>query len=506
MKIQRALISVSDKVELQKLADVLAKHKVEMIASGGSKKFLEDLGHKVTAVESITGNPEAFQGRMKTLSFELFSSLLYKRSSSHDLEEAKNLKIKPIDLVVCNFYPFEEKKEKLTEMSELIEFVDIGGPSMVRAAAKNYESVCILTSPFQYEDFVSELESHNEISRETRLSLMKEAFKRTYEYEKSIYEKFYVEEKKLRYGENPSQSAVVKVYETNSLASATSLQGKELSYNNYLDMQAAYETLTELQKISSSKKIVTIVKHTNPCGAAMSSSLVTSLEYAWKGDQISSFGSIICFSHEVDLQCAKYLKNKFVEILMAPSFSKEALELFQKKSNLRLLATNFKKSKSNIEVKSIHGGELIQERDYFTKEEFQLMTGSNEGFDQELASFGVVLCKELKSNAINLVMKEQDIYYQIGMGSGNPNRLVSVKQALEKAQENLSGEKNTLSEAYLISDAFFPFRDNLDLLASLSNVKTIIEPGGSIKDDEVITAAKDHKMNLYFTGKRHFKH
>lgn len=506
MEIKKALISVSNKNELEALATILVKLGVELIASGGSKKYLEELGHEVTSVESITGNPEAFAGRMKTLSFELFSSLLYKRNSTEDVAQAKALNIGKIDLVVCNFYPFEEKKDKLANINDLIEYIDIGGPSMVRAAAKNFESVCVLTAPSQYGEFIEELQLTQSISLESRSRLMKEAFKRTFEYEKSIYEKLCVTETKLRYGENPAQNAVVKVFEQNSLASATSLQGKELSYNNYLDMQAAYDTMTELQKVSSDKKIVTIVKHSNPCGAAMSSNLCTSLDYAWKGDQVSSFGSIICFSHEVDLSCAEYLKNKFVEILMAPSFSKDAMELFHKKSNLRLIPTNFKKSESLKEIKTIHGGELIQDKDLYTQEEFQLMSGPDASFDKDLAAFGVILCKELKSNAINLVMKEEDIYYQVGMGSGNPNRLVSVKQAIEKAMENLDNNKINLKNAYLISDAFFPFRDNLDLLASLSEIKTIIEPGGSIKDDEVIAAAKEHKMNLYFTGKRHFKH
>ncbi len=520
--IKKALLSVSNKENLDKLAKALDKCGVEIVSSGGTAKYLTDLGINVTPIQKVTGNPEAFGGRMKTLSFQVSSGLLFRRDHDEDQKQAKELGIEAIDLVVCNLYPFEEVLKKNSDLDTLIENIDIGGPTMVRAAAKNYKHVTIATKPSQYEALIAELEKGGETSFELRRDFALAAFEHTARYDSiisaALEERFEKTEKTitlspdsasiLRYGENPHQKAwVYKNSLTEGLASATPIQGKALSYNNLLDADAAWRSLSDLARFAQNKNEkfgVTIIKHSNPCGAALSHTQEKALEMAWMGDPVSSFGSIICFTHEVSAESAKWLGDKFVEVIMAPSFSSEALELFSKKKNLRLIPIKpHLEDHKEAMIRSISGGWLVQEEDNAMDVEFQQVTKNQ--FDQnkvELAQFGTLVTKHLKSNAIALVRRTADGLELVGAGMGNPNRLISLDQSVNKAKEN---KVDDFSELVLISDAFFPFRDNIDL-ANKAGIKFVVQPGGSIRDEEVVEACNEFNMAMVFTGTRHFRH
>jgi phosphoribosylaminoimidazolecarboxamide formyltransferase/IMP cyclohydrolase len=521
LEIRRALLSVSDKTGIDTLVKALHKNNVEIISSGGTRKYIEDLGIPVIAVENITGNPEAFEGRMKTLSFEISSALLFRRNHQGDVKQAEDLGIRPIDLVVCNLYPFENAAKANSDWNVLIENVDIGGPTMIRAAAKNFEHVCTMTNPDQYQTFIDEFTLSSTLSFDSRKTFALEAFRHTADYDSMITKTFFekselkspilhmnfTQGKRLRYGENPHQTAKVIVDKKKSLASTLPVQGKELSFNNLMDADAAWRCvldLEEVKEVSGHKASCVIIKHANPCGAALSVDGPTALEKAWAGDSVSAFGSIIAFGQEVTLTEAKWLGNKFVEVILAPKFSSEAKEIFSKKKNLRLLEIPLDQTHvKEPMVRKICGGYLVQDEDTLLEREFQPMTDalfSSE--DDNLRTFGVIVTKHLKSNAISLVQNIEGSCMLIGAGMGNPNRLVSTKQAVEKAQEN---GFNNLSHSILVSDAFFPFRDNIDL-AKEYGISKVIQPGGSIRDEEVINACNEHGIAMTFTGKRHFRH
>jgi phosphoribosylaminoimidazolecarboxamide formyltransferase/IMP cyclohydrolase len=522
--IKRALLSVSDKSGIVDLAKVLIESKIEIISSGGTAKVLTEAGIPVTPVENVTGNPEAFGGRMKTLSFQISSALLYRRDSPKDIEQAKELEIEAIDLVVCNLYPFGEVVKNKGSFEELVENIDIGGPTMVRASAKNHKSVATLTSPLQYASFCKELKESG-VTHITRKRLALEAFSHTAAYDVLISQVLESEitgkctsyfgqtmgphSQAVRYGENPHQAGFVLVdpkKTIKTLANSTPLQGKALSYNNYLDADAAWRCNSDLVSASQKKKCVTIIKHSNPCGAACSDSLSKALELAWAGDPISSFGSIIAFSDEVDETVANFFGSKFVEVLIAPSFSEAAKEIFSKKKNLRLIelapgAANHEENE--LMIRTINGGHIVQHEDHGQEEQFNIVSGDQSLFDNKsLVEFGLKVTKHLNSNAIALVSLVDGSPCLLGAGMGNPNRLVSLDQAVEKAREN--GHDN-LSQAILISDAFFPFRDNIDK-ANGFGIKAIIQPGGSIKDSEVISACEEFGISMMLTGMRHFRH
>jgi phosphoribosylaminoimidazolecarboxamide formyltransferase/IMP cyclohydrolase len=507
----RALVSVSDKAGLDILGKFLTDNNIEIVSSGGTRKHLETLGFSVTAIESVTGNPEAFGGRMKTLSFQVSSGILFRRDHEEDIKQANELNIKPIDIVVCNLYPFKYVKEKGGDWDELVENVDIGGPTMVRAAAKNYKSVWTLTSPSQYQNFIEDFTKN---SIDTRKKLSMDAFIHTASYDSLIAQTFEEEvlgntnivhidlneAKEVRYGENPHQKGWV--VGNGSLASAVSLQGKELSYNNYLDADAAWRHNLDLSKMTKDFA-VTIIKHSNPCGVAVSKSGLNALEKAWSGDPISAFGSIISFNKEVNKEMATFVSERFVEVVMAPSFSSDASEVFSKRKNLRVIELPLEyHDKNELMVRSINGGHIVQREDHGEEESINIVTKSSQDIDLSLVKFGINICKHLKSNAICLVFKDGEDYVLAGAGMGNPNRLVSIEQAIAKSKSN--GHTN-FGEMCLVSDAFFPFRDNIDLTNSFG-IKTIIQPGGSIKDNEVIEACNEFKMNMFFTGMRHFRH
>ena len=511
---KRALLSVSDKTNIVPLAKFLTENKVEIISTGGTAKLLSDNRITHTPISEVTGNPEAFGGRMKTISFQVESAILYRRDHADDLKDAKELGIESIDLVVCNLYPFQEVSKKTKDEKTLIENIDIGGPTMIRAAAKNFDHVTILTNPAQYESF---MENFNTLDKKLRFSYAMEAFKMTAEYDQFIFNTLTedrlcvatTDATELRYGENPHQKAWMIPWKNTrtdkTLANAEIIQGKALSYNNMIDMDAGWKCTSELSSIYNNY-VTTIIKHANPCGVAISkSSNLEALENAWACDPVSSFGSIISFNTKVDIDVANWLTDKFVEIIIAPEFSRDALEKFSKKKNLRLVCTpnkDYKNAKEQV-VKSINGALLVQEEDEFHQYEYKNMTSNH--LTEELTplkSFGMVVNKYLKSNSISLVGTSNNCYILAGGGMGQPNRLDSLRLLAGPRAKALG---HNMENLLLISDAFFPFRDSIDACAELG-VKYIIQPGGSIRDEEVISACNEHGIAMEFTSVRHFRH
>jgi phosphoribosylaminoimidazolecarboxamide formyltransferase/IMP cyclohydrolase len=551
--IRRALLSVSDKEGIIPLAQALVMGGVEIISTGGTAKALTDTGIKITPIEKITGNPESFHGRMKTISFEIESALLFQRGDAADEADAKKLGIVPIDLVVCNLYPFEKVAEQGLAEDVLVENIDIGGPTMVRAAAKNFASVTVLTHPSQYAEFLKVTQSLFELvpgAMHTPLSLRKDlalaAFHLTAQYDCAVAgtlsKRFGMTENAplyliahpvaspLRYGENPHQAA--KLYQVKKelnwreevgeelkerpvapgIVHGKVLQGKELSYNNWVDADSAWKCAYDLKAAAKTVQAVVIVKHANPCGAAAGSDQLACLQDAWEGDPVSSFGSIICFTEEVGGQAAHWLAGesggtpRFVEVIVAPGFSSEAAAVFAKKKNLRLIACpNSVETARETIIKSLSGGGLlVQEEDEGPDSEMLEVTKSK--FPPELKNlipFGIMVTKHLKSNGIGLVARKGENLVILGTGMGQPNRIDSLSSlAVPRAR---SKEHADMAQAVLISDAFFPFADSIAAAESFG-LKYIVQPGGSIRDNEVIEACDQHKISMVFTKRRHFRH
>ncbi len=526
LTLKRSLISVSDKSGLGPLVKMLADKGVELIASGGTAQYIKSLGLKVTPLQEITGNPEAFNGRMKSLSFQVSSSLLYKRDDPQDVAKAIELGIRPIDCVICNLYPFEDAA-KGTDLLNIIENIDIGGPTMMRAAAKNFEHVLVCTSPSQYTELEGVLSSESpKISFSLRKKWALEAFRLSAYYDGMVAQEFesrWGEETKtmclspkrskvLRYGENPHQKAWLYPSSNDGVAQASLLQGKELSYNNILDADAAWSVVKDLNKLTLGSDFdkegtysSVVVKHSNPCGLSIAHSKTESIKMAFESDPVSAFGSIIGLDYEVDEEVASFLSKKFVELIVAPSFSSKALEVLKKKKNMRLLVQSLEMNDPLPSVRSVFGGWLVQEQDqdFEARDSFNIVTRKKvkkELFN--LVSFGIVATKHLKSNAISFVCQKKSGLAMVGAGMGNPNRFLSLKETFQKVKEN---GLNNLGDGILISDAFFPFRDSIDE-AFKEGVQVIVQPGGSIKDEEVIEAANEHGMAMIMTGKRHFRH
>ena len=525
VKIKRALISVTDKTNLKTLVETLHNNQVEIISTGGTKKFIEDLNLPVTSIEKVTGNPEAFGGRMKSISFAVTSGLLFRRHHETDLVEARELNIEPIDLVVCNLYPFEKYAATNASEDVLIENIDIGGPLMLRASAKNYESVTVLSDVADYDNFLTQFNGTTSFSQ--RRALAVKTFERIAKYDLMIAEELtsrFAEEKaqdknwlaiepkeSLRYGENPHQWAnVFKLKNTKggvSLLDAEVLQGKELSYNNWVDADAAWRVMSDVAHISKGAPVTAVIKHANPCGLSVAPTPVASLMEAWNGDGVSSFGGIIAMSSEVDSECAKFLTERFIEVVIAPSFSENALKAFSKKKNVRLLKTPIRpKEESEFIVKSISGGLLMQNEDEACgkSEELKLVTKKEMPFETlELVDFGILACKHLKSNGIALVCKTLEGHFTLaGTGMGQPNRLDSLR-LLAKVRAEQKGL--SMDKMLLVSDAFFPFADSVEVCHDVG-ITSIIQPGGSMRDDEVIEACDKFGIAMMTTGRRHFRH
>jgi phosphoribosylaminoimidazolecarboxamide formyltransferase/IMP cyclohydrolase len=471
---------------------------------------------------------------MKTLSYEIASGLLFDRD--RDAEEAKKLGISPIDLVVCNLYPFEHYRQQGLPLEQLIEYIDIGGPTMIRAAAKNVNHVAVLTDPGDYAAVTEELDrSEGALSRETRLRLMRTAFNRTADYDAAIaahLDQLAGEPsvrlrlhggQGLRYGENPHQKATF--YPKNGahegLGALEILGGKELSYNNLVDLGGALDAVAGLDGPSCA-----IIKHTNPCGLATATSPAEALDRAWAGDPVSAFGSVIAFNRPLDRADVTSLalddpdksRRRFVEIVAAPGFTDEALAYLRQHKALRILKIDPDEGLRGPEFRFVRGALLAQDPDRGAPEKLDTATTNHLGsVDTSLIQFGVHAARCVKSNAIVIVRRVGQVAQLLGMGAGQPNRVNSVKLAIERALANLRAEsalggeereaecRRQLGEAILVSDAFFPFADGVELALD-AGVRVIIQPGGSIRDGEVIAACDQRGAVMMLTGTRHFKH
>jgi len=529
----KALISVSDKTGIVELAKALQNYGWEIISTGGTQKVLNDAGIKTIDIQEVTGNPEAFGGRMKTISFNIESALLFDREK--DKDEAEKLQIEPIDLVVCNLYPFKKVLDQGADFETLIENIDIGGPTMIRAAAKNFKYVTVLTDPSDYDELISELQENNgNTSYDYRRKMMAKAFNHTADYDALIAQTMdahtgkesvrlaFTDGKELRYGENSHQKAVFynQTGKNETFHNMNILHGKALSYNNILDISGAVSSVKELEN-----EACAVVKHSNPCGLAQAGNQQQALEKAWRGDPVSAFGSIIAFNTPLTLKTAQFFeltnpdrsKRKFIEVLIAPKVEEDALSYLQNHKNLRVLEYNPGNLSQNPDYRFVNGTLLEQDYDDKLYEKLELVTNHPVDFDENLIEFGLKAIKNIKSNAIVIVGEKDGQYYLMGMGAGQPNRLVATELALKKARDfirlDYQGDetgfedyyKEQIEQAYLISDAFFPFADNVELAAA-KGIKNIVQPGGSIRDKLVIEACNNLNVNMIFTGIRHFKH
>ena len=524
-KIKSALISVFHKDGLDEIIKTLDKQGVQLYSTGGTKTFIEDLGIKVTAVEDITGYPSILGGRVKTLHPKVFGGILARRENTSDKEQLGEFEIPELDLVIVDLYPFEATVASGASEQDIIEKIDIGGISLIRAAAKNYKDVVIVPSQAQYQDLQKILVEFDGVTTiDERKKFAGAAFAVSSHYDSAIFNYFNPEADDmerislndgdvLRYGENPHQKATVYKYnnikEGASLANAKVLQGKALSYNNMLDADAAWKAASDaFHSVThiENKQAVAVIKHLNPCGLAVTDDIMKSLELAWAGDPISAFGGIICFTGTVTGTIAEWFAKRFVEIIIAPEFTPEAVEVFAKKKNLRLLETPIKNEITGEKlIRSVSGGILVQDEDEGVDNEFKNVTKLEfDATKMELAKFGITACKHLKSNAIAIVTENEDgSFWLTGAGMGQPNRLDSLRH-LTMPRFDLK-EGVDIKNSVVISDAFFPFRDSIEA-ANEYNVKYIVEPGGSIRDEEVIEACNEFGIAMLFTGKRHFKH
>lgn len=504
--IHRALLSVSDKTGLLELAKTLAAHHIELIASGGTAKVLTDAGYKVTPVEKLSGKGEAFQGRMKTISFEIASALLFRREDSSDIQQAAELGIEPVDLVVVNLYPFHETLKKQAPFQECIENIDIGGPTLLRAGAKNFRSVTVLSQPSQYQEFCTELTQHQgSTTLEFRQRCAAQAYTMTAFYDLAIAG--YMTEQSgqvLRYGENPHQKGLVlKDPFQAGLAHARSLQGKEMSYNNYLDADFALKTLQDVQSWQGDKALPTavVVKHNTPCGLAIAETPLRALEKAWQGDEKSSFGGIIALNMKVTDEIASFFTDKFVEVILAPAFDESACEKLKKSCRVMEISVS---PQTHPQVRSIEGGLLIQDADMWSLSQMKVVTQKRLSPEKErLAAFSMLAVKNLKSNAIALCRQDGPEFELVTMGSGQTNRVDCIEKLITSRLKDKG--ISDLSEVMLASDAFFPFPDSV-LAAARLGVRHIVQPGGSVKDTEVIAEADRHGVAMVFSGRRHFLH
>lgn len=495
MSIKSALISVFHKDGIDELALELAKNNVKIYSTGGTKSHLEKLGIKVHAVENETNYPEVFGGRVKTLHPAIFGGILYRRENKSDNLELENHKIPSIDLVVVDLYPFEETVSSGADHADIIEKIDIGGISLIRAAAKNYKYTSIISSRSQYAAFTKHYRQSGDTSFEYRKHLALEAFRVTRNYDTSISSYFAGEEKiTLRYGENPHQ----KAHFNGSLSKIfKKLGGKELSYNNLLDIDAAIALITDISV--GDKASFAILKHNNACGCAQRDSIFSAFQDALAADPISAFGGILIADKEVGIETAKEIDKIFYEVCIAPSFSQEASDLLLKKSKRILLEWNREDVTSPI-IRSCLNGTLVQERDAVNAlpTELTCATNSEPSVDQlEDLLFAEKLVKNTKSNAIVLVKNKA----LISSGTGQTSRVDALNQAIHKAKTF----GFDLKDVVLASDAFFPFPDCVEIGSSVG-VSAIIQPGGSIKDQLSINKANELNVAMVFTGVRHFKH
>lgn len=558
--IKRALISLSDKTGAVRFAKYLDEKGVEIYSTGGTHKLLTQSGINVKEVTELTGFPEMMDGRIKTLNPKVHGGILAVRDNEEHMAQAEKNGVKMIDLIAVNLYPFEKTVLKPdVKLEDAIENIDIGGPTMLRSAAKNYKFVTVITEPADYDRFMEEYEEHGGISLEFRQELARKVFAKASKYDAAISE--YLEKtlacnlkktivlehgKELRYGENSHQKGILfsDGKPEGTLANAEMINGKEMSYNNYMDAQAALDTVLEFEEPAA-----VVIKHMNPCGAATGKNAREAIEKAWFSDPISAMGSVVAFNSEFDMKALRFfrgdevkhlsftvendrlisseIKRKFIEVIIAPSYSEEALEYITRMKNfenVRVLKVDIEGSKKakGFNLKRIDGGYLYQTTDDQLFSKFDTVTKKE--FPNEmkkLAEFSYKACKHTKSNAIVLCRRTESGFQVLGMGAGQPNRVDSLRKlAVTKAKENLEYEhrmleiktpfpeyfKKVISEdTVLASDAFFPFDDTVRT-AALYGIRYIVQPGGSQNDDRSIEACDELDIAMIFAGNRHFRH
>ncbi len=526
LKIRRALISVSDKTGVIELGKALSNAGVEIVATGKTATVLEEAGLKVRPIEEVSGSPEAFQGRMKTLSFPVCSGILYRRGDAQDEQDLSRLGFLPIDCVIVNFYPFEQAVAREgVSRKQLIEEVDIGGPTLVRAAAKNAPDVLVVTDPRHYGSIANELRAFGKVSRSLVEQCAREAWEKVLRYDDAIAAELGAKVKRvLRYGENPHQTGRIEFEQDSPIAWPKSdddrLTATELSYNNILDLSAAYTLASDLLEIGPDQTGVVIVKHNNPCGVALvpgqgGEAQLRALQLAWQGDPISAFGGVLVFTHALEDATAAWLSEKFVELVAAPGLAKTSMTLAKisrTRKNLKAVSIRRFGEVPRETVVNVPGGRLIQTSDAGLSETLTSVTATPWPEEKNtLGKFGIAVCRALKSNAIALVREIQGALQLVGAGQGQPNRIEALKVlAVPRAHAvfEAAGEKDAqaaLGRCVLVSDAFFPFRDTVEVAAQ-SGIRSIIQPGGSIKDSESIAACDEYGISMAFTGVRHFRH
>ncbi len=559
-EIKRAIISLSDKTGAAELAEYLANKGVEIFSTGGTYKLLKENDVAVKEITELTGFPEMMNGRIKTLNPKVHGGILAVRDNPEHMKQAQENGVGMIDMLVVNLYPFEKTVANAdASLEDAIENIDIGGPTMIRSAAKNYRYVTIITDPADYKKFIEEYDRLGGTSLEFRQELAGKVFAKTAKYDAAISE--YLEKvladkvkktvvlengKVLRYGENSHQKGILfpDGVSEGTLANAEMINGKEMSYNNYMDAQAALDTILEFDEPAA-----VVIKHLNPCGASTGKNLRNAIEKAWFSDPISAMGSVVAFNREFDMDALRFfrgdevkhlsftvdndklisseIKRKFIEVIIAPSFSADALEYITKKKNfenVRVLKINIEASKKakDFNLKRIDGGYLYQTTDNELFSKFDTVTKKEFNDDmKKLAEFSYKCCKHTKSNAIVLCRRTTTGYQVLGMGAGQPNRVDSLRKlAVTKARENLEYEHRTLGlnmpfedyfrkiiseDTVLASDAFFPFDDTVRTAATYG-IKYIIQPGGSQNDADSIAACDELGIAMIFAGNRHFRH
>jgi len=513
--IKRALISVSDKTGIVELAKELEKNGVEIISTGGTAKALSDAGIKVINVSDITGYPECLDGRVKTLHPSVHGGLLAIRDNPEHMKQIKELGIEPIDMVIINLYPFKKTILKgHVELEEAIENIDIGGPTMLRAAAKNYQDVVVIVDPIDYQMVLQEMNAAKEISVKTKFKLAYKVFEHTSHYDTLIAkylrdklgEEFFPDAlsltfekvQEMRYGENPHQKAVFyREVGANigCITSAKQLHGKELSYNNINDANGSLELLKEFDEPT-----VVAVKHANPCGVASAQSIFEAYKKAYESDPVSIFGGIVAANREIDEKTAEEINKIFIEIVIAPAFSEGALKILTQKKNIRVMQLENISAKlpaSTYDMKKVAGGLLVQSynNELINLDEIKYVTENKPTQEQlEDLVFALKVVKHTKSNGISIAKNKQSL----GVGPGQTNRIMAAKIAIEYGGDRTKG-------AVLASDAFFPFPDCVEAAAA-AGISAIIQPGGSLNDKASIDECNKYGIAMIFTGMRHFKH
>jgi len=529
VKIRRALISVSDKTGIVEFARELKRFGVEIISTGGTANALREAGIEVRDVSDVTGFPEMMDGRIKTLHPKIHGALLALRDHPEHQAAMGDHKIEPIDMVVVNLYPFEQTiaREGVT-LAEAIEQIDIGGPAMIRSAAKNHRDVAVVVDPDNYDSIVTEMNQQDgALALDTRAQLAPLAFARTAAYDNAIFGFLQKEQEfaseiesdpqlsqllssfnerinfsmlkinDLRYGENPHQKGALYFFDEpardqDAVALAALLSGKEMSFNNYVDADAAWQLVSDFDQLTCA-----VIKHTNPAGVALGATAEEAYRRALACDPLSAFGGIVAFNAPVDKAAAHAITEIFIEVIIAPDYDSSALDVLKTKKNLRVLRAGAPLASEGLEYKQISGGMLIQTRDtHKLKQEDLKVVTKRAPSEKEIADllFASTVCKHTKSNAIVYVRDKQTV----GVGAGQMSRVDSVKLGAMRAQLPIKG-------SVLASDAFFPFRDGIDEAAK-HGITAIIQPGGSVRDEEAIAAADEHGLAMVFTGVRHFKH